>query len=146
MSGLSQRWLDRAHLLGTAPDPTLAKRWGVSRERIRQVRACLGVPAYKPKVDWAKVDLLLGTAPDTAIAEAYGLGQGTLSSRRKRLDIPGFYDPAEAYRLFMVEGLTWDEVVKRTEYKDGLSAYVAARRYSKRDGLKPPYKGNRGTL
>jgi len=203
VSRISKVWLEREPLLGTAPDLELAERWGVSKQRVHQVRVALGVPAFTPKVDWDLIDAVLRRRDATyrAVAEAYGLNVSTIYKRCDAIGIPhsspsdheygreeyyasrdsgsayraahdagscastysrrakayaarnGLKWPfgrapkdigsAEAYRLFMEEGLRWSVIAKRVGYGGGESARVAASRHAKRGNKPAPTVRNR---
>lgn len=90
MSSVAQIWLDRADVLGTVPDPQLAERYGVSRQRIHQVRQKLGISAFTEPIDWTDIDPLLGTEPDQQIAARLDICAQTIANRRRLLGIDRF--------------------------------------------------------
>jgi len=90
-------WAKITPLLGKVPDNQLAKRFGCSRERIRQERALLGIPmaplsmreiGRKPQYEWYRVQHLLGKEVDTVIAQILGCSASTVYSHRKQKGIP----------------------------------------------------------
>lgn len=81
---------ERDALLGTAADPVIARRLGVSAGRVYGRRRKLGIaPAYVvPRYDWTEIDPLLGTEFDREVAARFGMHPKTVHRRRLKLKIP----------------------------------------------------------
>ena len=90
----SSHWTDEALvLLGVLPDPVIAERLGVSKQRVHQKRISLGIPAVRTThaAVWTEKRLTqLGTQPDDALAESWGFGGSTVRRKRWALGIPAF--------------------------------------------------------
>ena len=75
--------------LGEMTDAEIARQLGVSRERVRQIRARAGIPKYvEPPAQW---EAQLGTRSDPDIAADYGVPVSLVSSRRKTHGILGYF-------------------------------------------------------
>ena len=78
--------------LGMVPDTLIAKREGVSRERVRQIRVKYGIAPYherdtRPKgTPWKDV-MSLGFLTDKEIAERKGVTREAVTMARGRLSV-----------------------------------------------------------
>ncbi len=78
--------------LGEMTDAEIARQLGVSRERVRQVRAREGIPKYvEPEPEWMAE---LGTRSDPDIAEDYGVSVFVVGGYRERYGVPGYVPPS----------------------------------------------------
>jgi len=82
-------------LLGQVPDSAVASKYGISRQRVQQIRVRLGVPSYseqegigRPLTD-DEVSLL-GTMPDNELGMVLNTGRHRVSCERKKRGIPPF--------------------------------------------------------
>lgn len=81
-------------LLGTMPDPALAKRLGLGRGAVQQERVRRGISAWRPfrRVAWTEDAVaLLGTDTDAVVATALGVSQAAVWAKRRSLGIPSFF-------------------------------------------------------
>lgn len=79
--------------LGEVPDIVIARRVGVSPQRVGQVRRARGCGIalggeLRQYPRWACVDQFLGILPDTLIADAIGMAPHHVGNRRRKLGIP----------------------------------------------------------
>lgn len=79
-------------LLGTVPDNVLAKRHGVSRQYLQQLRKARGIPRCSTELRylWEEWNPLLGTMSDVELAKKIGCSSSTVGKRRSDLGIPPF--------------------------------------------------------
>lgn len=81
-------WSSVRSELGTVPDTVIARRFGVSRERVRQIRHRFRIAAYQNhNRDWTKIDPLLGKEFDEQLASRFGIPLERVSVRRRTLGI-----------------------------------------------------------
>jgi transcriptional regulator with XRE-family HTH domain len=73
--------------LGTVSDAELGRQYGVTRERIRQIRSRHGIAKYEEKTDWASVESRLGVDTDESIARTLGVSAQMVRQRRKDLGL-----------------------------------------------------------
>ena len=100
-------WTKKAEaLLGTAPDPEIARALGLAVDSVRVARTRRGIPAYrrparsKRKASgrstrrkrprrWTKKEIaLLGTLTDVAVARKLGISSQLIYTKRRELGIP----------------------------------------------------------
>jgi DNA-binding CsgD family transcriptional regulator len=90
-SGRYVRWPTPTILseLGTAPDAEIARKAGLSRKTIRNLRVRQGVAAFSPDHAWLPPEVcrMLGHVSDQKIAEATGIGIRRVTRRRRQLGI-----------------------------------------------------------
>jgi len=106
--GRNHNWIaaDDA-LLGTLPDPAVARRIGLTPLSIFRRRTKLGIPAYKPPIPkprkkvvprakskpWTSAEVsLLGTDTDRAIGARLGLTREAVQKERRLRGIPALPD------------------------------------------------------
>ncbi|WP_165227539.1 hypothetical protein [Aquisphaera insulae] len=82
------RWTDEEiALLGTAPDPIIAKRLGIPRHNVESKRRRLGIPGILNR--WTDEEIaLLGTDSDAVIARRLGRPAVGVRDKREKLGIP----------------------------------------------------------
>lgn len=92
----AQWWSDELDRFGKTTDIALAKEFGVTRERIRQIREEYGIPKFK-KVNpmWDRVRHQLGILDDAKIAEMLGVEAKQVSHYRRLHHIPMKTTPTE---------------------------------------------------
>ena len=90
-------------LLGTMPDPTLAKIVGLGQPAVSRKRREMGIPTWITRntraVDWDSVPFAL--YPDRAIGLMYGVSQAVVNRKRRALGHPPFNG-----RAMSVEGIS----------------------------------------
>ena len=74
--------------LGKVSDAELGREYGLSRERIRQIRSKYGIASHDTTPDWASVEARLGVDTDESIAKTLGVTAQVVRRRRKDLGIP----------------------------------------------------------
>jgi len=79
-------WDEIVPLFGTISDAEIGRRYGISRERVRQVRNKHGQSKHV-SVLREQVLPLLGTMPDNLVAEKFGIGTLWVGILRRRLGI-----------------------------------------------------------
>lgn len=86
---------DDLKLVGTLPDPQVARQLGCSVQTVVTKRKELGrAPVGPTPIDWTKeMDALLGKVPDAEIARTYDISHGAVALRREKLGIPATPDP-----------------------------------------------------
>ena len=90
--------------LGTAPDPEIAAKFGVSARVVQQHRVRVGIPAFvavrRGQIDGA---VLHGSANNSEIAREHGVTPRAVRKRRMLLDGPSPYTvEAEAKRAALL--------------------------------------------
>lgn len=89
--------------LGVRHDTEIAAEMGLSRERVRQLRAKAGLPRadapWRRRVDESSFEGLLGTKPDRVLAKECGVGYQTVRSRRIERGIPRYVGPRSVLRV-----------------------------------------------
>ena len=93
-------WHQHLDRLGVDSDIVIADELGVSRERVRQVRCRMGIPAPPRKYRFRKSlalpwVALLGTMSDADVAELAGVTRVTVSAWRKERGIAKFAQPSK---------------------------------------------------
>src|SRR5579863_8507863 len=78
-------------LLGTAPDPVIARQIGRAPSSVACKRRKLGIAAFTQHLPWtSRDDSLLGKMSDADAARRMGRKRGTVRFRRRSLGIPYF--------------------------------------------------------
>jgi hypothetical protein len=88
--GLNRKYPGLIEQLGTMFDKALAHQYGLSKQRVSQIRQRLEIARYDHKPEWLS---LLGTMSDAALARQTGKGTMTLRRWRRRLNIPVYRSP-----------------------------------------------------
>jgi len=85
-------WTKLDPLLGTMPDPVLAAKLGVSKQRVHQRRNFLGIAKcpYTPETLPKEVQNLLGARTDVALAARFNLPVHQIRACRTRLGLPAY--------------------------------------------------------
>jgi hypothetical protein len=85
--------LERQHpgltsMLGVKTDSFVAQQYGLSRQRINQIRKGLGIDASQPPLNMTpQMESLLGTASDSVLAARWGVSTHTVCRLRTKLGI-----------------------------------------------------------
>ncbi|MBI5725557.1 MAG: helix-turn-helix transcriptional regulator [Planctomycetes bacterium] len=85
-----QRAVPDDSLLGKMPDGKLAKKWGISIDRVNWHRKRLGIPSFRSQYAKIPDKSLLGTIPDTELAKKWRVPTLRVCRWRARLGIPAF--------------------------------------------------------
>jgi len=84
-------------LLGTMPDAELARRSGLSKQYVSQLRNQAGIPRHAGRSytdDQARrIRMLLGRVPDTTVAEALGVPRRVVAEVADIADAPAYERP-----------------------------------------------------
>jgi hypothetical protein len=110
--------------LGTAPDPTVASRWGLSTASINIKRRSLGIPAFRARsqppqsIPWTpSLVKLIGKRPDAELARSFDVPRYRIRIERlaRGQRAPGWAGRVEWTRemLMNLRTLTTGEFVKR---------------------------------
>lgn len=76
-------------MLDVTNNTEVARKYGFSRERIRQFREILDIDLFiKEPKDWSEIDPLLGVLTDVELANRFGVSHMAISGRRRDTGIP----------------------------------------------------------
>jgi hypothetical protein len=107
-------------ILGTKPDPEIAKSFNIPTTSVLRRRQKLGIPAvgFHNKYPWQKIDPLLGKISDTEISEKFDIPKTSLYERRKMLNIPSAKkitkEMIKQWIDWEIEGIPQTEIAKRS--------------------------------
>lgn len=73
--------------LGTKSDAELGREYGVTRERVRQIRNDHGIPTFELTPDWASVNDRLDVDTDESLAQRLGVSASAVRRHRKDLGV-----------------------------------------------------------
>jgi hypothetical protein len=119
------------HLLGKVTDVTLANKYGVTRERIRQIRIFHKIPSFiigRYTYNSINKNLIvqLGKVPDNKLSDEFDISPDLVKEKRESLNIGKFLNVGELNGRTL---LTKNEVItikeKLKKYKRGMYTALA---------------------
>lgn len=119
-------------------DAALAREYGLSRQRIHQLRNSLNLQRTKPPVKPPMPEeaiALLGRIPDKHLAKQFGLSRSTVKSMRRRRGIPTC-PPSWRWDVLLAEHRDWIGELSDREIGRRLGiSHHAVFHYRKRHGI-----------
>lgn len=99
---IEEKYPDILTFMQTMTNSDLAMKYGISRERVRQLRERFAIllPAVPAECSWTPEKIaLLGTKPDTHVAKEIGVSYVSVLRKRRSLGISGYKGEGRYSRL-----------------------------------------------
>ena len=106
------KWTDaEVALLGSVPDPVLAKKMGVALHTVNGKRRRLEIPAFYPAIPWNDDHIgMLGALSDGEVARRTGRTRMAVITKRRAMGIQAAFEPSKP-------NPHWDKIEQ--EYRAG---------------------------
>lgn len=92
--------------VGTVPDAAIAAQYGITRERVRQIRSRLGVSKYTVTHHFTPEQVaVLGTVPDKECVERFGFPLNIVQQERERRGIPSYRSVTTGHKRRLLESV-----------------------------------------
>ena len=123
--------------LGKFPNTQIAAEFGLSRERVRQLREELGVPKFEAELP-SEVESLLGKVPDRELVRKFGVSLYLVSATRKAKNIKAFGDDRDYYEKLLGDPSAKVGVISDPKVAKNLGITTnQVLEYRKRHGIPP---------